>query len=145
MLDAMSLPLDGFVKIHKVDSHQIDLEWPDVVHIHYDGEVELSHFLAFNDVMLNLPPPTRLYLLRDARRGGLISPETRKLIATRQDDSRLIAIASYGSSFQSKTVFANVSRAIRAIRTAVAPIEFFDTETEARAWIAELQKQMAST
>lgn len=133
----MSAPTDGRVEVHIVGPHRVELEWPDIVHIHYGGDVELEHFLAFDEVMLAIPPPTRLLLLRDARGGGVVAQETRRHIASRERDSRLVAIATYGSSFQSKTVFSNMNRAMRTVRQDTVPVAFFETETEARAWLRE--------
>ncbi len=125
------------VETRDVGPHRIELEFPDVVHIHYGGDVELSHFLTFNEFMEALPPSIPLYLIRDARNGGLVTPETRKHIATTSTNSRFVAILTYGSSFQTKTVFANINRAMRTIRPNVVPVEFFESVAEARAWIAE--------
>lgn len=141
----MSASSDRRVDSHVVGPHRIDLEFPDVVHIHYGGDVELSHYLAFHEAMLVLPPEPPLYLLRDARLGGLVAPETRKHIATITEKSRFVAIVTYGSSFQTKTVFTNMNRALRAMRQNTVVIEFFDTEAEARAFIAQHREATAHT
>lgn len=133
----MAAPQKNRVEARDVGPHRIELEFPDLVHIHYGGDVELAHFLGFNEFMEALPPLIPLYLLRDARAGGLVTPETRKHIATGATPSRFVAIATYGSSFQTKTVFSNMNRAMRTMRPHEVPVEFFDTESEARARIAE--------
>ena len=121
-----------------VGPHRIELEVRDIVHIHYGGDVELTHFHGFNDVMTLFPPTTPLYLLRNARGGGVVAPETRNYIATKLVQSRFIAIATYGASFQSKTVFSNMNRATRITRPESGiPVVFFDTEEEARDWLHE--------
>lgn len=128
-----------------VGPHRIDLEFPDIVHVHYGGDVELVHFKAFDEVMLAVPPPPLpIYLLRDARHGGLVTAETRAHIANRDTQSRFVAIATYGSSFQTKTVFANMSRALKTIKPSDVPIDFFETEDAARTWIERLQSQRAA-
>jgi hypothetical protein len=130
----------------RIGPHRIELEPPNIVHIHYGGDVELAHFQGFNDVMTIFPQSTPLYLLRNARNGGVVAPETRKYIATTTEQSRFVAIATYSASFQSKTVFSNMSRAMRSTRPAgTIPIGFFDTEDEARAWLAHLQADSEST
>jgi len=130
------------VESHVVGPHRIDLEFPDLVHVHYGGDIELAHFLAFEETMLALPPPPLpLYLLRDARNGGFVTAETRAHIANPDTQSRFVAIATYGSSFQTKTVFSNMNRAIKVVRPSTIPVEFFETEAEARRWLAEQQKQ----
>lgn len=129
---------------HNVGPHVIDLEFPDLVHIHYVGNVELTHFLGFNDAMKALPPETPLYLLRDARLGGLVTADTRQHIANRVDNSRFAAIATYGSSFQTKTVFSNMNRALRRMQPYETPVKFFTSEQDARQWFAELRQIHAS-
>ncbi len=129
------------ITTHEVGPHRVDLEFPDVVHIHYVGDVELAHFLGFNDVMRALPPSIPLYLLRDARCGGLVTAEVRQYIANKLEDSRFIAIATYGSSFQTKTVFSNMNRAIRVKRPNEVTVEFFSSENDARAWLELLRHE----
>jgi hypothetical protein len=126
-----------------VGPHRIDLEFPDIVHIHYCGDVEIGHFLGFDEVILALPPPPQLlYLLRDARQGGLVTAETRAHIAKTNTGTRWVGIVTYGSSFQTRTVFSNMNRALKTVRTSTVPVEFFDTEAEARAWIELLRSEL---
>lgn len=128
-----------------VGPHRIDLEFPDFVHIHYGGDVELAHFLAFDEVMLALPPPPMpIYLLRNATHGGLVSPETRAHLALQGTPSRFVAIATYGSSFQTKTVFSNLNRALKTVRPNDVVVDFFETEEAARTWL-DLQKTQRNT
>jgi hypothetical protein len=65
-----------------------------------------------------------------------ITPEARRLMsewnATRKDPS---AGAVIGASFAAKTVANLMSRAVALITRAPAPLNFFDTEAEARYWI----------
>lgn len=134
----MFAPHSHILVSQSVGPHRIELESPDIVHIHYVGDVEITHFQGFNEVMVFFPPTTPLYLLRNARNGGVVAQETRKHIATTPQQSRFAAIATYGASFQSKTVFSNMNRAIKTTRRAdLIPIEFFDTEQQARAWIEQ--------
>lgn len=140
----MPVSADRRVLSQVVGPHRIDLEFPDIVHVHYGGDVELAHFLAFDEAMVALPPPPMpVYLLRDARHGGLVTAETRAHIAHRATQSRFVAIATYGSSFQTKTVFANMNRALKTIKPSAVPVEFFDSEEDARNWLAE-QKHLQS-
>lgn len=143
----MSVSGEPRVEVHVVGPHRVDLEFPDLVHIHYYGDVELEHYIGFNEVMVALPRSSSLYLLRDARHGGLVTPETRRRIATTHQDGKFVAILTYGSSFQTKTVFANMNRALRTMRPDTgapqAPVEFFETETDARAWIAAYREVLA--
>jgi hypothetical protein len=136
---------DHRVESRVVGSHRIDLEFPDVVHIHYGGDVEPAHYLAFQEFITDLLPETPLYFLRDARKGGFVAAETRKHIVANANESKFIAVITYGSSFQTKTVFDNMNRALRTIRGTTVPIEFFDTEAEARAWIDQHREARTRT
>lgn len=141
----MSVPSDRRIVAHSVGPHRIDVEFPDVVHIHYDGEVRLAHFVAFDEIIkASLPPSIPLYLLRDARNGGFVAAETRKHIVTKPKES-FQAVLTYGASFQSKTVFENMNRAIRVMKPAAVQIEFFSTEAEAREWLAKHREAIART
>ncbi len=123
-------------KTLEVGPHRLEYEAPDIVHIHYDGPVEVAHFKAFDAVVTSIPPPTRVYLLRDARKGGFVGPETRKFIAENVDVNRVAASVTYGSSFQAKTVATMMNMALRRLQHGAPDAVFFDTEDEARAWIA---------
>lgn len=126
-------------EVHRVGPHILEIEPPDVAHVHYDGDVELEHFKAFDDIISAIPPPIRVYILRDARRGGFITPEARAYAAKKVDVARVAAVVTYGSSFQARTVVAMMNKAVKLINSvnSGAGAVFFDSEQQARAWIAE--------
>lgn len=124
---------------HQVGPHLVELEPPDLIHIHYVGNIEIAHFLAFQTLMDALEVSNNLYVLRDSRQGGIVSQETRQFVALQMPELRVKAIATYGSSFQAKTVFSNMHRARRSISSNEVILGFFDTEEESRAWIQKLR------
>jgi hypothetical protein len=141
----MRKPHTNVPSVLHVGPHFIAYEPPDIVHIHYDGPVEVAHFKAFDAVVTSIPRPTRVYILRDGRKGGFVGPETRKYIAENVDVTRVAATVTYGSSFQTKTVSAMVNLALRRLNPMTGESVFFDTETEARAWIAAHRDALAGS
>lgn len=77
----------------------------------------------------------RLALLH-ARETTTITPEARRLMsewnATQRD---LAAGAVIGASFAVKTIAGMLTRAIALMTRAPVPLNFFDTEVEARKWL----------
>jgi hypothetical protein len=129
-----------------VGPHRIELESPDLVHVHYHGDVELEHFHGFDTVMAVMPMERRLYLLRNAHNGGTLAPETRKHIASLNVPHRFAAVATYGASFQSKTVFTNLGRALKTIRPdSTVPSDYFDDENDARSWLDVIRQHLDET
>lgn len=122
---------------HQVGPHFINVELPDTLHLRLNGDVEPEHFQAFYDSMVHLPPTTRVYILRDCRNGGGVTPNTRKRIAQHSNLERVVALVNYGSSFHVRTVMTMLNKAIRLFNRHVPLTVFFDSESEARAWIAD--------
>jgi len=73
--------------------------------------------------------------------GGNPSSETRSYIAKNVDVSRIIALVTYGSSFQARTIATMLNKAMRRLHEETGVSVFFDTESEARVWIDEHRKQ----
>ncbi len=120
----------------QVGPHQVRVELPDVLHIRLGGDVEREHFKVFFDTMEEqITPPTRAYVLRDARNGGLVKRDAREYISKKVDLSRVAAIVTYGASFHTRTVLMMVNKAMRLFTVKVPEIVFFDDEEQARAWI----------
>lgn len=125
-----------FLPPKRIGPHWAEFEPPDILHIHYGGDVTLEHFKVFDAMVLAVPPPTRVYILRDARKGGLVTPEARAYIATQVDVTRIASMVTYGSSFQTRTVSTMLAKAVQRLKPEAATPQFFETETEARAFIA---------
>lgn len=75
-----------------------------------------------------------------------VSPEARAMMVEwSRSQARHGSTAFLGASFAMKTVVNFVSRAIRALTNDHAPLRFFSTEAEARAWLAEERERYLST
>lgn len=76
--------------------------------------------------------------LVDARELGAIPVETRKLAARTIPLVTYRGIALFGASFQTRILAKLVLGAARLLgREERNPVQFFDTEAEARAWLTE--------
>lgn len=132
-----SAPRDG-IAIHEIGPHRLEVEPSGIVHVHYFGDVQLVHFKEIDAMIKRTAAEITVYLLRDARGGGIATAETRAYSARNAHVENLAAVVTYGASFQAKTIVTMTNTAIRALRGEKAhPAFFFDTEAEARAWIEE--------
>jgi hypothetical protein len=111
------------------------VEAPDVLFLRLHGPVQVDHFQIFHQAMQEISFPTRLYLLRDARNGGFVTPEARAYISRHSIIERIAAVISFGASFQTRTVMTLMNRAMRTFHSREPEIAFADSETGARQWI----------
>lgn len=132
-----SAPRDG-IAIHEIGPHRLEIEQSGIVHVHYLGDVQLAHFKEIDAIIKQMAAQTMVYLLRDARGGGIATAEARAYSARNAHVDNLAAVVTYGASFQAKTIVTMTNTAIRSLRREnTHPALFFDTEAEARAWIEE--------
>ncbi len=120
--------------------HLMKIEIPDVLFLRLHGPVELEHFQMFHQAMQEISFATRLYLLRDARHGGFVTPEARAYISRHSIIERIEAVVSFGASFQTRTVMTMMNRAMRTFHTREPAITFADDEFAARKWIEQHRK-----
>lgn len=132
---------DGF---RPVGPHRYRIEPPDVVHVKLDGDVELEHIRILYASVTELPDPSRAYLLRDARRVGEIKPQARAHIARSGRAKDVLAVVNYGSSFHARVLLTMVLKAVRVFRPSAPRLLFFETEEQARAWIASDREKRLS-
>jgi hypothetical protein len=130
------------IAIHNIGPHCLKIERPDIVHIHYVGDVNLEQFKVIDRIVLDIPEPSDLYLLRDARRGGITTPATRAHLARSPHVLRWCAVVTYGASFQAQTMVRLTNKAIRLLNDKQSEVVFVDTEAKARAWIAKHRQQL---
>ncbi|HMY17614.1 MAG TPA: hypothetical protein PKA58_14930 [Polyangium sp.] len=128
-------PLASFVK--KVGPHEVEYEPPDLLHVHYEGDVELEHLKVFDAIVEAIASTSRAYVLRDARRGGTVRPETRAHIARSVDMTKIAGMVTYGSSFHARIVSTMLETAMRRLKDTNVEYVYFDSEMEARAWIVK--------
>lgn len=127
--------------IHDVARHKVHIELPDVLHIHYDGDVSLDEFKVMDDFVANYPGNEFIYVLRNARHGGQTSLETRTYMARFARTRRIRAIVTYGASFQGRMLVDMTRRAIHALKKEGPELAFVSSEEEARDWIATSRKE----
>lgn len=132
--------VDG--EVH-VGPHRLRFERPDILHLRFRDAVEPEHVDRFFSLAASLSLDRPIYLLRDVRSGGSLGPKTRLRIIQSADPRRVAAIVSYGASFQVRVVSTMLLNAMRVFKRSAPQFAFFDTETEARAWI-EAHRQSAS-
>lgn len=125
----------NLLALRDVGPHKVEFEPPDILHIHYFGEILLEQFKILDAMVLSVPPPTRVYILRDARHGGLTTAEVRAYIATKVDIRRIAKMVTYGSSFQAQIVSSMMAKAVKHLKPESGGAEFFATENEARMFI----------
>jgi hypothetical protein len=130
------------LETHDIGPHRMEIERPDVVHIHYMGQVTLDHFKLFDELIQRLPSEIRIYLLRDARQGGIATPEARAHMVRAGHLPRLTAVVTYGAAFQARTLVKLTNTAVRTLTRQTPDLAFVDTEGDARAWIAEHRKRV---
>lgn len=141
----MSPTTPNVIASFDVGPHHVCLELPDIVHVHYHEIVEVEHFKAMDNFIANIPEPPELYLLRDARMGGLTTAEARAYMARHGHLRRLRAIITYGATFRAQTLMALATKAHRNLNHYGPEIVFCDTEDKARNWIAAHRKRATSS
>ncbi|MGK4000394.1 STAS/SEC14 domain-containing protein [Sorangium sp. So ce1024] len=74
-------------------------------------------------------------MLCDSRRMGTVPAPTRKAMAEGFRPVRFIAIAVFGASFTVRVITTLATKSIQILNRQAYPVEFFETEAEARAWL----------
>jgi hypothetical protein len=120
--------------------HLLRVEQPDILFLRLFGPVEQEHFRIFHQAMSEIPASLRIYLLRDARNGGFVTPDARAYISRHSVIDRIEAVVSFGASFQTRTVMTMMNRAMRTFHSREPEIAFFDDESSARVWIDDHRK-----
>lgn len=142
MLDLCTMPDSDIIVTHQVGPHRFILERPDIIHIRYAGDVNLEQFKRFDDLIVGVDEPAKLYLIRDASRGGIASPEVRAYMVRCAHIPRLVAVVTYGSSFQARTLVKMANTAVRVLQQQGPEIGFVDNESDARKWIAAHRQRL---
>lgn len=114
-------------------------EPPDIGYLRYDGDMtgELSTELTERSRAFTLGQPI-VFLLVDVTRIGKVSAEARARSGQGAKDLNLRGTIIVGASASIRIVVGLVTRAIELVHgNKENPTRFFDTEAEARAWIAQ--------
>lgn len=121
-----------------IGEHVIRLEPPNVVFLRFRGDLsglELSRLLDRVEQFTEDQP--EVFGLADLSRLGMLSPEVRRIAATRRYGAQNRGAAIFGASFRQRVIATLVMRAAELFQGRAPPIAFFDDEAQARAWIAD--------
>ena len=130
-------PLDSGPEVY-VGTHMFRWEPPDTCYIRYNGNLDgpTMGAMAEQSRMYTVGKPV-VFLLVDMARAGKISAEARQRSAQGGKELNLRGIAVIGASAPLRLIAGLVSRAVDLInRNTDNPTRFFESESEARAWIA---------
>jgi hypothetical protein len=121
----------------QVGPHRVRIELPDVLYVQLNGDVEREHSKVFIDAVGEFP--ARVYVLRDARKSGIVTRQAREFMLNNMPAAKLVAFISFGASFQGRTVITMIAKAVRLLRQNSPIVGFTNTENEARAWIDKIR------
>jgi SpoIIAA-like len=138
----------GKVKTMSVDEfrplggHEVKIE-RDLVFLRIKGVVTLADMMKFLQVQAEVKREHgAVYVLYDSRENTGLDPAARKY-ATEQgsDEYRVNAAASFGAPFTMRIVVNMLNRAHDMLRREGARVQLFDTEAEARKYLADHRLQ----
>jgi hypothetical protein len=118
-------------------------EPPDLVFVVGVGEMTPAAISALYDEVDRLVAgKDHLFSIADIRRSAVGSPEVRRIALARGQLFPFRGTAIIGASGPVGAVASLLFRAFGVLKPAVkdSPVRFFDTEEEARAWIAERRR-----
>lgn len=131
---------------------EIVVEWerPDLLLMQYKGHLTAAHIeRAIAESKRHIgEQPYHIALLDVSTLQGL-TPEARKIAVASSDDVNIRGVAVIGASFHIKVLGRLLARAAQLVyRAKDNPLEFFDSEAEARVWLKErsrlLEKEYSS-
>ncbi|WP_170319755.1 STAS/SEC14 domain-containing protein [Polyangium spumosum] len=123
-------------------------EEPDLIVWRLVGHVSADDIRHLYDAQVRFcEGRSHAFVLIDVHRLGHFAPEARRIAAQGPHDGKIVlpvrANAVVGASFHLRVLGIMVSRASALLNPAHAvPIQFFDTESEARAWIDDLRRDL---
>lgn len=128
-----------------VGAHHFRWEPPDLGYLRYDGDMDAAMSAEITDrsrvFSLGLPC---VFLLIDVRNLGKLSAEARARSGQGAKDLNLRGTAVVGASATIRVVVGLVTRAIELVYgNKENPTRFFDTEADARAWIAQRRQALS--
>ena len=127
--------------------HRIHLEPPDHLVFVADGDLTADDVLYTHEVIAAFEQDKKqIFLLVDLAQIGSIPADARKAGARPNAAQRLCALAVYGATFTQRVVILLVVTAFRLRKGGDFPqVSAFNTEAEARAWLAERRRAVLQT
>lgn len=132
-------------QIQKVGSHATGLEDPDILYLKLVGDVSNIEVKEINQVHVEISQTNRqLFYLIDLSQLDNLSPQVRKEASETVKTLPLRGTAIYGAPLKAKVLAKLMLTAANMFRGGknLNPVEFTDTEAEARAWIDKRRKQV---
>jgi len=128
---------------HQIGAHSVTREESGLLFVQYVGDLSGPDITSVYDAFEALANGEKdVLVLNDLRRVRDVSAAARRRAG---DDPRAAifgAVAAFGASFAVR-ILANVSAtAVRVLGVGIkAPVAFFETEDEARAWLADPRRR----
>lgn len=130
---------------HRVGRHSISFVEPDIIYLCPNGEVSGPDGRELNRLQVEMGTGhERLFLLIDLSGMEGMDPEVRKESGLTMKTLPLRGIAVFRASFKAKVLAKLIVSAMNLFKSGAdrAPLEVFDTEQEARAWIAKRREEL---
>ena len=124
--------------------HITYFEEPDIIFMKLTGDVTDAEGLELLRRQRSFAEGRKmLFFLMDDREMAGISPDARKAVAEMLKEIPLYGMANYQAPMKARVVAKLVITAINLFRkdASTNPVVFFDSEEEARAWIAQRREQ----
>lgn len=130
-----------------IGKHVTAFEEPDIIFMHLSGPVSAEEGAEINRLHRELGMGRdHVFFLVDLKELDGIHPSVRKESGETLKELPLRGAAIYQASFKARVVAKLIITAMNLFRSEddKAPIEFFDTEAEARAWIEMRRREVGS-
>jgi hypothetical protein len=128
-----------------IGRHHVEIEEPDIACVVFDGDVQAEHITRMYDIVeahVRERGLKRMYVLQDFTRIGVLSDSVRQAMARDPRANLLAALGSFGASFHVRVLINLVRRVVQFFNGKAAPVAFFATEGEARAWLEEQRHRL---
>jgi hypothetical protein len=133
---------------YQIGRHYCAFDEPDTIFMRLDGDVSAEEGSILNRMHAEMgKDQERLFLLIDMAKLGGMDPEVRKESGLMMKTLPLRGIAVFHASLKAKVFAKLIVSAMNIFKSAAerAPLEVFDSEQEARAWIARRREQLMKT
>lgn len=127
-------------RIFPIGPHRVELDASGVASLIWHGDVTPEHMRDAMAVLVSCAEGRPLFVLNDLRGLKEFEAGARKAAAKEARTGVVTAVACFGASFHVRVLLSMVIKAIYLFapsRAGSALVEFFETEAEARAWLAE--------
>jgi hypothetical protein len=126
-----------------IGKHVTALEEPDVIFMRLQGPVSAEEGSEINRLHREFGDThDHVFFLIDLKDLESIHPDTRKEAGEVLKDLPLRGAAVYQAGFKARVLAKLIFTAMNLFRNEKAPIEFFETASEAREWIEGLRRDL---